>query len=64
LPLLLDGDDRKSFPDALHGRVRISFQQERFYFVNLFNLILILYRIPSQDPIIGELRALMRTDNK
>ena len=60
LPLLLEGDERNSFPEALQDRVYSDFQQERFYFVSLFNLILTLYRIPSKDPIIGELRAFIR----
>jgi hypothetical protein len=60
LPLLLEGDERNSFPEALQGRVYSDFQQERFFFVSLFNLILTLYRIPSKDPFIGELRAFIR----
>ena len=63
LPLLLEGDDRNSFPEALQNRVYSDFQQERFYFVSLFNLILTLYRIPSKDPIIGELRAFIRDNS-
>jgi hypothetical protein len=63
LPLLLEGDERNSFPEALQGRVYSDFQQERFFFVSLFNLILTLYRIPSKDPIIGELRAFIRDNS-
>jgi hypothetical protein len=63
LPVLLEGDERNSFPEALQDRVYSDFQQERFYFVSLFNLILTLYRIPSKDPIIGELRAFIRDNS-
>jgi WD40 repeat protein len=63
LPLLLEGDERNSFPEALQGRVYSDFQQERFFFVSLFNLILTLYRIPSKDPIIGDLRAFIRDNS-
>jgi hypothetical protein len=60
LPLLLEGDEKQSFPTPLHGRIYSDFQQERFYFVNLFNLVLILYHISPQDPILGELRKFIQ----
>lgn len=63
LPLLLEGNESEAFPEPLRGRLFIAFQEERFYFVSLFNLILTLYRIPSQDPIVGDLRKIMRENS-
>lgn len=62
LPVLLEGDERTSFPPLLQGRTYSDFRQERFYFSSLFNLILTMYHMPAQDPTIGELQAVMREE--
>lgn len=60
LPLLLEGNDRQSLPPLLQGRVFGDFREERFYFLSLFNLILTIYGVPSENPVIGALRKSVR----
>jgi small GTP-binding protein len=49
LPLLLEGEEKESLPPLLHGRVYLDFRQPAFYFVNLYKLLLTLYRLPFDD---------------
>ncbi len=56
IPLLLEGEERTSFPPLLYRRVYGDFTQEKNYFVRLFDLVLTLYRIPFDDPIVRDLR--------
>jgi small GTP-binding protein len=50
LPLLLDGEATESLPSLLHGRTYLDFRQPAQYFVNLYRLLLTMYRLPHGDP--------------
>lgn len=56
LPLLLEGDERTSFPPLVRGRVYGRFAEDALYFPALFDLILTLYRIPFEHPAVLDLR--------
>lgn len=60
LPLLVEGDERASFPPLMRGKVYGNFVEEKFYFAVLFDLILTLYRIPFFHPAVSDLRELLR----
>jgi len=64
LPLLLDGEEQTSFPPLLQGRVYANFTQEEYYLVNLFDLVLTLYHIPFNDPLVRDLRVKLREEAK
>ena len=57
LPVLLEGKEHSSFPPLLQRRVYSDFIGEEYYFVSLFDLVLTLYHIPFEDPLVGDLRA-------
>jgi len=56
LPLLLDGEKMTSLPPLLHGRVYADFRDEFAYFTTAFDLILSLYQIPPNHPVVADLR--------
>ena len=60
LPLLLDGEKTASLPPLLHGRVYADFRDELAYFATAFDLILSLYQIPPNDPVVADLRESLR----
>ena len=60
LPLLLDGDKADSLPPLLHGRVYADFREERTYFATAFDLILSLYQLPPNHPVVADLRESLR----
>lgn len=62
LPLLLAGEERTSFPPLLHGRVYANFTQEAHYLATLFDLVLTLYHIPFNDPLVRDLREKLRQE--
>ena len=62
LPVLLDGDEHTSFPPLLHRRVYGDFRQENMYFVALFDLLLTLYQVPFEHPVVQDLRANLRDE--
>lgn len=62
LPLLLEGEEETSFPPLLHGRVYANFKREEYYFMTLFDLLLTLYSIPFDDPLVRDLRQNLRKD--
>jgi hypothetical protein len=62
LPLLLEGEERTSFPPLLYRRVYGDFTREENYFVMLFDLVLTLYRISFDDPVVRDLREKLRAD--
>ena len=51
-----------SFPPLLHGRNYANFRREEYYFVTLFDLLLTLYSIPFDDPLVRDLRENLRKD--
>jgi WD40 repeat protein/GTPase SAR1 family protein len=57
LPLLLAGDETLSFPPLLQRRVYGDFRQEEQYFIGLFDLVLSLYQVPFEHPVVQDLRA-------
>jgi WD40 repeat protein/GTPase SAR1 family protein len=57
LPLLLAGDETTSFPPLLQRRVYGDFRQEELYFIGLFDLVLSLYQVPFEHPVVQDLRA-------
>jgi small GTP-binding protein len=60
LPLLLDGEKVNSLPPLLHGRVYADFREERAYFATAFDLILSLYQLPPNHPVVADLRESLR----
>ncbi len=62
LPLLLEGEEQSSFPPLLQGRVYADFKQEEHYLVTLFDLVLTLYHIPFDDPMVRDLRERLRKE--
>ena len=62
LPLLLDGEEEMSFPPLMRGRVYADFRREEYYLVNLFDLVLTLYRIPFGDVLVRDLRVKLREE--
>ena len=56
LPLLLDGEEFTALPPLLHGRVYANFKREEDYLTTLFDLVLTLYAIPFDDPLVRDLR--------
>src|ERR1700741_1639062 len=50
MPLLVEGTDRTSFPDLLHGRVYADFRDKDKYFATALDLMLNLYDLPYQHP--------------
>jgi hypothetical protein len=62
LPLLLEGEEHSSFPPLLQGRVYANFKQEEHYLATLFDLVLTLYQIPFDDPMVRDLREKLRKE--
>jgi hypothetical protein len=62
LPVLLEGDEHTSFPPLLHRRVYGDFRPEIMYFVTLFDLLLTLYHVPFEHPVVQDLRANLRDE--
>ena len=60
LPILLQGDEKVCLPDVMQEHVFRDFREERFYFFYVFHLVLHLYNISPQDPIMSELRVFLR----
>lgn len=60
LPLLLDGEKVVSLPPLLHGRVHADFRDESAYFTQAFDLILSLYQLPPNHPVVADLRESLR----
>jgi hypothetical protein len=60
LPLLLDGEKAASLPPLLHGRVYADFRNELAYFATAFDLILSLYQLPPNHPVVAGLRESLR----
>jgi small GTP-binding protein len=60
LPLLLEGEKKTSFPPLLHGRVYADFRNESGYFTAAFDLILSIYRILPNHPVVADLRESLR----
>lgn len=56
LPLLLDGEKTTSLPPLLHGRVYADFRDEFAYFTTAFDLILSIYQLPPNHPVVADLR--------
>jgi hypothetical protein len=60
LPLLLDGDETDSLPPLLHRSVYADFREEPAYFATAFDLILSLYQLPPNHPVLADLRGSLR----
>jgi hypothetical protein len=60
LPVLLMGDERTSFPPLLRGRVYADFRKADTYFTAVFDLILTLYDITTNDLAVADLRESLR----
>ena len=62
IPLLRDGTQTTSFPPLFEDSVYIDFRRKEFYFRDLFDLILTLYRISFKDPAVAELREVLNPE--
>jgi hypothetical protein len=60
LPILLEGDEKKSFPPLLQRRVYSDFRNETGYFATLFDLILSIYQIPFNSQAVVDLKESLR----
>ena len=59
LPVLLDGDAKKSLTPHLQTLVNVDFRQADFYFRKLFDMIWRLYELPFDNPLLEELQESM-----
>lgn len=64
LPILLEGDERRSLPPLMRGRVHADFRWQELYFATLFDLILTLHRIPFESQAVADLRESLRPDSR
>ncbi|HET9920690.1 MAG TPA: hypothetical protein VFQ30_12655, partial [Ktedonobacteraceae bacterium] len=62
LPILLEGEEFTSLPPLLHRRVHSDFRREEYYFSTLFDLILTLYLVRFDDPIVRDLRVTLHEE--
>jgi hypothetical protein len=62
LPVLVEGEERTSFPPLLYRRVYGDFRQEEQYFVTLFDLVLTLYQVPFDHTMVQDLRINLRDE--
>lgn len=62
IPLLQSGDEAIAFPPLLQRRVYGDFRQEEMYFIALFDLVLTLYQVAFEHPIVQDLRAELRKE--
>jgi hypothetical protein len=60
LPVLPDGEKTGSLPPLLHGRVYADFRHELAYFTTPFGLVLSLYGLAINDPVVVDLRESLR----
>lgn len=60
IPLLLEGEQKTSFPPLAADSVFIDFRVENDYFERMFDLLLTLYRIPFGEPAMRDLRDTIR----
>ena len=60
LPLLLEGDERTSFPPLMRDKVYADFRRDDLYFPSLFDLVLTLYGISYTHPAVIDLRDRLR----
>lgn len=58
--MLLAGTDETSFPNLLQGRVYADFRHEAAYFTTAFELILSLYQLRPDLPVVADLRESLR----
>lgn len=56
LPLLAAGDKSTAVPPLLRGRVIAKFLSEDKYFSSLFDLLLTIYRIPSNESDVFDIK--------
>jgi hypothetical protein len=63
LPVLLDGNERRSLPPLVRGRKFADFRCPQAYYATLFDLIVTLYGLPFEDPVVGSLREALRPCN-
>lgn len=56
LPVLLEGNDKSSFPPLLHSRVYADFRNREAYFNKALELLLSLYQIEPNHPVAKELQ--------
>jgi hypothetical protein len=59
LPILLEGNTHEAFTPMLQKLVNIDLRQEEVYFPRLLSMIWQLYSLPSDHPILEDLRASM-----
>jgi small GTP-binding protein len=62
LPLLLAGNEQVSLPPSLRRRVNADFRDETRYFATAFDLIVSLYTIAFERPVVAEWRRALRGD--
>lgn len=63
LPVLLEGDKKKSLPPLFYDKVLADFRDERVYFTTAFDLILSIYNIPPNHQAVADLRELLRASD-
>ena len=56
LPILREGDETQALPPLLQGRVQADLRDDAAYFSSLLRLILTIYRLPFEDPVVTEWR--------
>jgi small GTP-binding protein len=63
-PVILDGNEKKSLPPLMRGKIHADFQKEDSYFASLFDLILSIYGIPFDDLAVADLREELQSPRK
>lgn len=56
LPILREGEETQALPPLLQGRVHADLRDDAGYFSTLLGLILTIYRLPFEDPVVAEWR--------
>ena len=64
IPLLLEGEPPTSFPPLAEDSIFVDFREEDRYFERLFDLILILHGIRSDEPAMDEPREMLRVPDR
>ena len=62
LPILLSGEKHYSFPPLIAGRVYADFKNSSNYFIELMKLVVTIYCLPFDEPIIRDIFKLLKEE--
>jgi hypothetical protein len=61
LPILLAGTVQRSLPTLLQGKSWADFREEAVYYPSLFDLLLTMFHLPFNHPVVSAERELLRS---